>query len=58
MKAFALDETSVSGYIYHLLLGHEVEPQVLRSAGGLSRTSTQPTLNILLLCAYVYAFTL
>ena len=23
MKAFALDETSVSGYIYHLLLGHE-----------------------------------
>lgn len=31
MKAFALDETSVSGYIYHLLLGHEVEPQVLRT---------------------------
>lgn len=25
MKSFALDETSVSGYIYHLLLGHELE---------------------------------
>ena len=23
MKSFALDETSVSGYIYHLLLGHD-----------------------------------
>ena len=29
MKAFALDETSVSGYIYHLLLGHDVEPKPL-----------------------------
>ena len=24
MKSFALDETSVSGHIYHLLLGHEI----------------------------------
>ncbi|KAK7467696.1 ATP-dependent RNA helicase [Stygiomarasmius scandens] len=31
MKAFALDEKSVSGYIYHKLLGHELEPQVLRT---------------------------
>lgn len=31
MKMFAVDETSVSGYIYHRLLGHEVEPQVIRS---------------------------
>jgi regulator of nonsense transcripts 1 len=31
MKMFAVDETSVSGYIYHKLLGHEVEPQVLRT---------------------------
>ena len=30
MKSFALDETSVSGYIYHLLLGHEVEPATVR----------------------------
>ncbi|KAJ3087643.1 ATP-dependent helicase NAM7 [Quaeritorhiza haematococci] len=30
MKTFAVDENSVSGYIYHRLLGHEVEPQVLR----------------------------
>lgn len=29
LKTFAVDETSVSGYIYHRLLGHEVEaPQV------------------------------
>ena len=32
MKTFAVDETSVSGYIYHRLLGHEVEPQVIRTA--------------------------
>ncbi|KAL1915089.1 uncharacterized protein VTP21DRAFT_7570 [Calcarisporiella thermophila] len=31
MKTFAVDETSVSGYIYHRLLGHEVEPQVLKT---------------------------
>lgn len=30
MKTFAVDETSVSGYIYHRLLGHEVEPQPIR----------------------------
>ncbi|KAI8096811.1 RNA helicase-domain-containing protein [Halteromyces radiatus] len=31
MRTFAVDETSVSGYIYHRLLGHEVEPQVLKT---------------------------
>ncbi|KAL5724267.1 Regulator of nonsense transcripts 1-like protein [Ranunculus cassubicifolius] len=31
MKTFAVDETSVSGYIYHHLLGHEVELQVVRN---------------------------
>ncbi|KAJ4953511.1 hypothetical protein NE237_030343 [Protea cynaroides] len=31
MKTFAVDETSVSGYIYHHLLGHEVEAQVVRN---------------------------
>ncbi|KAF8559842.1 ATP dependent helicase [Imleria badia] len=31
MKTFAVDEKSVNGYIYHKLLGHEVEPQVLRT---------------------------
>jgi len=30
MKTFAVDETSVSGYLYHRLLGHEVEPQTIR----------------------------
>eukprot|EP00871_Galdieria_phlegrea_P003796 jgi/Galph1/4417/GphlegSOOS_G3063.1 len=28
LKAFAVDETSVSGYIYHRILGHEVSRQV------------------------------
>eukprot|EP01114_Cavostelium_apophysatum_P010426 TRINITY_DN2410_c0_g1_i4.p1 TRINITY_DN2410_c0_g1~~TRINITY_DN2410_c0_g1_i4.p1 ORF type:complete len:829 (-),score=214.57 TRINITY_DN2410_c0_g1_i4:196-2682(-) len=31
MKTFAVDETSVSGYIYHRLLGHDVEPQAIRA---------------------------
>ncbi|XP_024518735.1 regulator of nonsense transcripts 1 homolog [Selaginella moellendorffii] len=31
MKTFAVDETSVSGYIYHRLLGHEVESQTVRN---------------------------
>jgi regulator of nonsense transcripts 1 len=30
MKTFAVDETSVSGYIYHRLLGHELEAQSLK----------------------------
>ena len=29
LKSFAVDETSCSGYIYHKLLGHEVEDQKL-----------------------------
>ncbi|CAL1401787.1 unnamed protein product [Linum trigynum] len=32
MKTFAVDETSVSGYIYHHLLGHEVENHMVRNA--------------------------
>ncbi|XP_035667154.1 regulator of nonsense transcripts 1-like isoform X1 [Branchiostoma floridae] len=31
MKTFAVDETSVSGYIYHKLLGHEVEDVVMKT---------------------------
>ncbi|XP_063933195.1 regulator of nonsense transcripts 1-like [Zophobas morio] len=30
MKKFALDEQCVSGYIYHRLLGHDLEPQVIK----------------------------
>ena len=30
LKLFANDETSVSGFIYHTLLGHEPEPQPMR----------------------------
>jgi regulator of nonsense transcripts 1 len=31
LKSFAVDETSVSSYIYHRILGHDVEPQVLKT---------------------------
>ncbi|KAH7280363.1 hypothetical protein KP509_37G063700 [Ceratopteris richardii] len=31
MKTLAVDDTSVSGYIYHRLLGHEVEAQLIRT---------------------------
>ena len=30
LKTFAVDETSVWGYIYHKLLGHEVEDVVIK----------------------------
>jgi regulator of nonsense transcripts 1 len=30
LKAFAVDDTSLSGYLYHALLGHHVEPLALR----------------------------
>lgn len=32
MKLFAVDETSVSGYIYHRLLGHEVEQPPMKTS--------------------------
>mmetsp|Transcript_29618 Transcript_29618/g.54803 ORF Transcript_29618/g.54803 Transcript_29618/m.54803 type:complete len:499 (+) Transcript_29618:57-1553(+) len=31
LKTFAVDDTSVSGYLYHRILGHDVEPQTLRT---------------------------
>ena len=30
MKSFAVDETSVSGYVYHRLLGHDVKDESLK----------------------------
>lgn len=30
LRTFALDTTSVSGFLYHTLLGHPVDPQLLR----------------------------
>jgi hypothetical protein len=30
MKTFAVDDYSVTGYLYHLLLGHDIEPQTIR----------------------------
>ena len=57
MKMFAVDETSVSGYLYHRLLGHEVEQQTLRvhmpkrfSAPGLpelNHSQVRPTCQFL-----------
>ena len=32
LKSFAVDDTSLSGFLYHRLLGHEVEAQTLKSA--------------------------
>jgi regulator of nonsense transcripts 1 len=31
LKTFAVDDTSVSGFLYHKLLGHDVEEQTLRA---------------------------
>ncbi len=31
LKTFAVDDTSVSGYLYHRLLGHDVEAQTLKT---------------------------
>lgn len=42
MKTFAVDETSVSGYIYHKLLGHEVEDVVIKC--GLPKRFSAPDL--------------
>mmetsp|Transcript_50845 Transcript_50845/g.135731 ORF Transcript_50845/g.135731 Transcript_50845/m.135731 type:complete len:1079 (-) Transcript_50845:507-3743(-) len=42
MRTFAVDDTSVSGYLYHKLLGHDVEPQTIRST--LPRHFTAPNL--------------
>jgi len=30
LKTFAVDENSASGYVYHVLLGHDVEPPAVR----------------------------
>ena len=32
LKTFAIDDTSVTGYIYHKLLGHQVEEQLIATA--------------------------
>mmetsp|Transcript_33782 Transcript_33782/g.93340 ORF Transcript_33782/g.93340 Transcript_33782/m.93340 type:complete len:1076 (-) Transcript_33782:467-3694(-) len=42
MRTFAVDDTSVSGYLYHKLLGHDVEPQTIRAI--LPRHFTAPNL--------------
>jgi len=30
LRTFAVDETSVSGYVYHRLLGHDVDDIVIK----------------------------
>ncbi|KAJ3406597.1 hypothetical protein CcCBS67573_g03795 [Chytriomyces confervae] len=42
MKRFAVDETSVSGYLYHRLLGHNVDPVTLNA--NLPKKFTAPNL--------------
>ncbi|KAH8055221.1 hypothetical protein JL720_14330 [Aureococcus anophagefferens] len=39
LKNLAVDDTSLSGYLYHRLLGHDVEPQVLK--GGAAASSSR-----------------
>lgn len=45
MRTFAVDDTSVSGYVYHRLLGHEVEHQQIRVT--LPKLFTAPNLPLL-----------
>eukprot|EP00742_Colponemidia_sp_Colp-10_P004843 GILJ01005171.1.p1 GENE.GILJ01005171.1~~GILJ01005171.1.p1 ORF type:complete len:986 (-),score=155.09 GILJ01005171.1:479-3436(-) len=42
MRTFAVDDTSVSGYLYHRLLGHDVEAQTIRNS--LPKTFSCPNL--------------
>lgn len=42
MRTFAVDDTSVSGYLYHSLLGHQVAPQTVRTS--LPRKFSAPSL--------------
>lgn len=42
IRTFAVDDTSVSGYLYHKLLGHDVETQTIRAM--LPRHFTAPNL--------------
>mmetsp|Transcript_30769 Transcript_30769/g.65143 ORF Transcript_30769/g.65143 Transcript_30769/m.65143 type:complete len:1081 (-) Transcript_30769:323-3565(-) len=42
MRTFAVDDTSVSGFLYHRLLGHDVEAQTMRAT--LPRHFTAPNL--------------
>ena len=32
MKTFAVDEFSVTGFLYHTILGHPIEPQIIKTA--------------------------
>ena len=32
LKKFLVDEYSLTGYLFHLLVGHEVEPQTIRAS--------------------------
>ena len=41
LKTFAVDDTSVSGYLYHRLLGHDVEPQLLKPPVPPARSATK-----------------
>lgn len=47
LKQFAVDEYSVTGYLYHLLLGHHVEPQTIRTSAIPAKISAPglPELN-------------
>ena len=46
MKTFAVDDTSVSGYLYHILLGHDVPKQLIKVTPPADlRVPNMPELN-------------
>ena len=46
MKTFAVDDTSVSGYLYHILLGHDVPKQLIKASPPADlRVPNMPALN-------------
>jgi len=59
LRTFAVDETSVSGYVYHRLLGHDVDDIVIKcqlpkrfSAPGLPELNHSQVSVSLLFCAF------
>lgn len=47
LRQFAVDDTSVSGYLFHRILGHEVHPQVVKTSNIADQLSAPnlPSLN-------------
>lgn len=55
MKTFAVDETSVSGYLYHRVLGHDVCRQVCVKLCFVSQLVHTLPFSLALLASHVYS---